>query len=243
MVAPGLAAIETVLELHSAARIGSPRATWGVTAANPVHDAIRALAERARVDFNLDVTLNRDRRITRVFAGDPARSHAAGCAFSRRTAMAAVAEPYDVVLSTNSGHPLDQNLYQTVKGMSAAAQIARPGGAIVVASECSDGLPEHGRYKDLLRESGGPAEFLARLERQTCGEHDQWQVQVQALIQQRARVLVHAGGLTPDQVRAAWLEPVADVAAAVADLLREAGPEARLAVLPEGPQTIPYVRR
>ncbi|HKF16013.1 MAG TPA: nickel-dependent lactate racemase [Candidatus Dormibacteraeota bacterium] len=241
MIAPGLAHLATVLELHSAARIGHPKATWGVTQGNPIHDAVRGIAERVGVTFNLDVTLNQDRRITRVFAGDLACSHAAGCAFAMTTAMVPVLKPYDVVVSTNSGYPLDQNLYQTVKGMSAAAQIVRHGGAIVMASECSDGLPDHGRYKELLRQAGGPAEFLGWLERPGHAEHDQWQVQVQALIQRRARVVIHAGGLTPDQVRAAWLEPVDDVSDCVAELLSTAGPGARVAVLPHGPQTIPYL--
>jgi nickel-dependent lactate racemase len=241
MVAPGLAHLDTVLELHSAARISDPRATWGITAGNPVHDGVRDVAARAGVAFNLDVTLNHEHRITRVFAGDPLRSHGEGCAFARETAMVRVAQPYDVVVSTNSGYPLDQNLYQTVKGMSAAAQVVREGGSIVMVSECSDGLPEHGRYRDLLRESAGPEDFLHRLAGPRPAEHDQWQVQVQAQIQRRARVLVHASGLTPDQLRAAWLEPVGDVGARVAELLAAAGPAARLAVLPQGPQTIPYV--
>jgi len=241
MVAPGLAHLDTVLELHSAARIGHPHATWGVTLGNPVHDAVRGIAEQVEVAFNLDVTLNQDHRITGVFAGDLSKSHAAGCAFARKTAMVPVRQPYDVVVSTNSGYPLDQNLYQTVKGMSAAAQIVKDAGAIVMASECSDGLPEHGRYKELLREAAGPAEFLGWLERPGPAHHDQWQVQVQAQIQRRAQVMVYAGGLTAAQVRGAWLEPVADVSACVADLLTAAGPEARLAVLPQGPQTIPYL--
>jgi len=243
MVAPGLAHLDTVLELHSAARIGHPGATWGVMAGNPVHDGIRGIAERAGIAFNLDVTLNRDHRVTRVFAGDLDRSHADGCAFAMETAMAGVREPYDVVVSTNSGYPLDQNLYQTVKGMSAAAQVVREGGAIVMASECADGLPEHGRYRELLRRAAGPEEFLRWLDGPRPPEHDQWQVQVQAQIQRRARVLVHAGGLTPGQLRAAWLEPVEDVSACVAELLAAAGPNATLAVLPQGPQTIPYVMR
>jgi nickel-dependent lactate racemase len=241
MVAPGLAHLDTVLELHSAARIGDPRARWGVTRGNPVHDAVREIACRAGVALNLDVTLNHEHRVTAVFAGDLLASHAAGCAFARETAMAPVAAPYDVVLSTNSGYPLDQNLYQTVKGMSAAAQIVRDGGVIVVASECSDGVPSHGGYGELLREASGPAEFLERLAAAPEARHDQWQVQVQALIQRRARVLVHAGGLAPDQIHAAWLEPAADVAASVTEQLAAAGPAARLAVLPQGPQTIPYV--
>lgn len=241
MVAPGLASIETVLDLHSAARIGDPNATWGVTRGNPVHDAVRDIAARANVTFNLDVTLNRERAITSVHAGDLFESHASGCAFARDTAMAAVAAPYDVVLTTNSGYPLDQNLYQTVKGISAAAQIVRPGGAILVASECSDGLPEHGAYKDLLRQHAGPAAFLERLAQPDFSVHDQWQVQVQALIQQRARVYVHSTGLTASQLHEAWFEVSTDVADCLDSLLAEAGPAARLAVLPEGPQTIPYL--
>ena len=241
MVAPGLAALETVLELHSAARIGNPHATWGITHGNPVHDAVRDIAARAGVTFNLDVTLNRDHAITNVFAGELFASHAAGCAFARETAMVCVEAPYDVVVTTNSGYPLDQNLYQSVKGMSAAAQIVKPGGTIVIASQCSDGLPEHGGYQELLQQADGPDAFLRGLAQSNVASHDQWQVQVQALIQRRARVLVKAGGLSPRQLRTAWFEPVDDVAVAVRDALMSAGPQATLAVLPQGPQTIPYV--
>jgi nickel-dependent lactate racemase len=241
MVAPGLAAIETVLDLHSAARIGHACATWGVIHGNPVHDAVRAIAAEVGVTFNLDVTLNREHAITGVFSGELFASHAAGCAFARETAMAGVSAAYDVVLTTNSGYPLDQNLYQTVKGMSAAAQIVKPGGSIVIASECSDGLPAHGGYKDLLRHGVNPDAFLDHLFEPGFSVHDQWQVQVQAQIQRRARVFLKADGLSDEQVRAAWLDPIADVAECVRARLTAAGPDARLAVLPQGPQTIPYV--
>jgi nickel-dependent lactate racemase len=242
MVAPGLAAIETVLDLHSAARIGDPCATWGITNGNPVHDAVRAIAETVGVTFNLDVTLNREHQLTNVFSGELLASHAAGCAFARETAMAPVDGAYDVVVTTNSGYPLDQNLYQTVKGMSAAAQIVKPGGSIVVASECSDGLPAHGGYKDLLRRGVSPDTFLEQLFAPGFSVHDQWQVQVQAQIQRKAHVFVKADGLTAAQLREAWFDPIDDVAACVAACLRTVGPGARLAVLPQGPQTIPYVR-
>jgi lactate racemase len=240
MVAPGLAAIETVLDLHSAARIGHPCATWGITEGNPVHDAVRAIAAVVGVTFNLDVTLNRDHQVTNVFGGELSASHRAGCAFARDTAMAPVSAPYDVVVTTNSGYPLDQNLYQSVKGMSAAAQIVKPGGSIVIASECSDGLPAHGGYRDLLRQASGPDGFLDQLFTPGFSVHDQWQVQVQAQIQRKARVYVKSG-LSEDEVRAAWLQPVDDIQECVHELLASAGPSARLAVLPQGPQTIPYV--
>ena len=148
---------------------------------------------------------------------------------------------YDVVLTTNSGYPLDQNLYQSVKGMSAAAQIVKPGGSIIIASECSDGLPAHGGYKDLLRQAVDPDAFLEKLFEPDFSVHDQWQVQVQAQIQRKAHVFVKADGLSADQVRDAWFEPVDDVGECVRARLTAAGAGARLAVLPQGPQTIPYI--
>src|SRR5438105_2666517 len=96
MVAPGLASLETVLELHSAARIGHPQATWGITQGNPVHDAVREIAGLAGITFNLYVTLNRDHAITNVFGGELFASHAAGSAFARATAMVRVEALYDV---------------------------------------------------------------------------------------------------------------------------------------------------
>ena len=205
---------------------------------------MRAIAAQVGVTFNLDVTLNREHAITNVFSGELFASHAAGCAFARADRHGAGARrAYDVVLTTNSGYPLDQNLYQSVKGMSAAAQIVKPGGSIVIASECSDGLPAHGGYKDLLRQAVDPDAFLERCSSPDFAVHDQWQVQVQAQIQRKARVFVKADGLSAEQIRDAWFEPIDDVAAVRA---RRVWPRrvrgARLAVLPQGPQTIPYVR-
>ena len=163
MVAPGLAGLTTTLELHNARRIGDPRATWGVIEGNPVHDAVRAIAAATRVDFAVDVLLDDEQRITRAFAGEILAMHAAACAEARREAMRAVASPFDIVITTNSGYPLDQNLYQAVKGMSAAAEIVRPGGTIICAAECRDGLPDHGSYGTLLHEARSPADVLDRI--------------------------------------------------------------------------------
>ncbi len=241
MVAPGLADLTTIRELHSAARIADPRATWGILDGNPVHDPIRTIAGRADVTFALDVALDGENRIAAVFSGALDAEHRAACAHVRETAMVRVPEPYDVVVTTNSGYPLDQNLYQCVKGLRAAAGIVRPGGRIVLAAACEDGLPAHGRYARLLASSSGPAEFIERLERGEIAERDQWQVQVQAEIQMRAEVVAHTPGVPPDDLRRAWIEPVADVDAALREGLRRAGPGARGAILPDGPRTIAYV--
>jgi nickel-dependent lactate racemase len=240
MVAPGLAGLETTLELHNARRIGDARATWGVIEGNPVHDAVRAIARATRVDFALDVLLNDEQRITRAFAGEILAMHAAACAQARREAMRAVDTPFDLVITTNSGYPLDQNLYQAVKGMSAAAEVVRPGGTIVCAAECRDGLPDHGSYGRLLHEGSSPADLLERIAASAVTTPDQWQVQIQARVQSKAHVLMRTDGLSDAEVRAAHLEPIPDIDDAVGRFM-SAHPAARVCVLPQGPQTIPYV--
>jgi lactate racemase len=187
------------------------------------------------------VTLNSRRQITGVFAGDLVSAHAAGCAFVRETAMAPVDAPYDIVVTTNGGYPLDQNLYQTVKGMSAASRVVRKGGAIVMAAACQDGVPEHGRYAALLAEAGSPQGVLKMLAQPGFAEQDQWQVQAQALIQLHADVYVYSGGLTDAQIHAALFTPSHDVTETVRALQRRYGQQARICVLPDGPQTIAYV--
>jgi nickel-dependent lactate racemase len=194
------------------------------------------------VQFAVDVTLNRDQQITAVFAGDLFEEHRAACAAAKRDAMRELGAPFDVVLTTNSGYPLDQNLYQAVKGMSAAAKVVKPGGTIVCAAECRDGLPAHGSYGAVLASRSSPRELLAMITAPGYSVPDQWQVQIQAQLQMKARVLVKSSGLSADEIRAAHFEPIDDVSAAVARALEEAGPQATLCVLPQGPQTIPYLR-
>lgn len=241
MAAPGLASLETVMTLHDAAHIGHPNATWGVTNGNPVHDDVREIAKMSGVDFAIDVTLNRDKEITSVFAGDLFTEHAAACELATSTAMQPVAEPFDVVLTTNSGFPLDQNLYQAVKGISAAAKVVKPGGTIICAAECRDGIPDHGSYSEILSSADSPAALLKIINSPGYRVPDQWQVQVQAMIQSKAKVQVKAGMLDDDQVRSTHFEPVSDVSVAVQQAVAKAGSGVSLCVLPQGPQTIPYV--
>ncbi|MEU4835061.1 nickel-dependent lactate racemase [Streptosporangium sp. NPDC023615] len=241
LVAPGLAALETVLTLHDAARIGDPRATWGVIEGNPVHDDVRAIAEGTGVTFALDVILNRDKDIVAAFGGDILPMHAAATAAARRVAMRRVEEPFDVVVTTNSGYPLDQNLYQSVKGMSAAFQVVRPGGVIVCAAECRDGFPDHGSYREVLASESSPRALLDAIAARPVTVPDQWQVQIQARVQAGARVVMHTSHLGEADLAAAHLERTGDIAATVTEALAAAGPGARVCVLPEGPQTIPYL--
>jgi nickel-dependent lactate racemase len=241
MVAPGLAGLETVMTLHDARRIGHPNATWGITEGNPIHDDVREISRMVGVHFAIDVTLNREQKITAAFAGDILEEHRTACAYAKETAMRSVPTPFDVVLTTNSGYPLDQNLYQAVKGMSAAAKIVKPGGTIVCAAECRDGLPAHGSYGAVLAAQASPAALLDMINAPGYSVPDQWQVQVQAQILMKAEVLVKTGGLQPEELCAAHFKPIEDVEDAVCGALNRAGSGATLCVLPQGPQTIPYL--
>jgi nickel-dependent lactate racemase len=242
-VMPGMAGVTTVLGNHDAGMIASPKAAWGITKGNPIWEEIQEAAAAVGPSFLLNVSLNKHKEITGVFAGQLRAAHQAGCAFVKQTAMTPVAQPFDIVVATNSGYPLDLNLYQAVKGMSAAAQVVRTGGSIIVAAECWDGIPEHGLYGRLLREGGSPRGVLEMIQAPGFLKQDQWQVQIQAQIQLQAEVYVYSDCLSDEQIEAALLRPCRNLERTVDDLLSKYGPSARVCVLPEGPQTVPYVSR
>ena len=147
--------------------------------------------------------------------------------------------PYDIVITSNSGYPLDQNLYQTVKGMSAASRIVRQGGMILMAAACTDGLPDHGLYAQLLAEAGSPQGVLERLAQPGFSAQDQWQVQIQAMIQLHADVAVYSQSLSDEQIKRALFTPCRDIQADLQAWQTRYGP--RICVMPEGPQTIAYL--
>ena len=241
MVMPAVAGLETVLRNHGAQMIGHPNATWGVTEGNPIWEEIREGALMAQPRFSLNVSLNKiapdHRRLRRGHAGLPPGGDRPG---SGRRPCGPCSAPFDVVLTTNSGYPLDLNVYQTIKGVSAAARIVKDGGAIVVASECWDGIPDHGEYKDLLFSAHSPESLLERITAPGFLMPDQWEAQIQAMIQRRCRVFLHSS-LPDEVVRRTMLLPCGDIERRVASLLAEYGPGATLCVLPQGPQTIPYL--
>ena len=241
-VMPGMAGQRTVLGNHDAGMIGDSQATWGITWGNPIWEEIHEVALRVEPNFLLNVALNRDQQITGIFAGDLVAAHEAGCAFVKQTAMTSVTRPFDIVITSNSGYPLDLNLYQSVKGMSAAAQVVREGGAIIIGTNCWDGIPDHGFYGQLLQEARSPKDLLERIYAPGFLEQDQWQAQIQAQIQLKAEVYVYSHNLTDEQIERALLEPSPSIEETVDDLLKKLVRKARICVLPEGPHTIPYLK-
>lgn len=239
-IMPGVAGLQTVMSNHGAKNVGDPQSTFGVTNGNPLWEELRDIALRAGPSFLLNVALNEERQITGVFAGDILAAHQVGCEFVRASAMQKFDAPFDIVLTTNSGYPLDMNLYQGVKGMSAGARVVKPGGTLILAAECSEGVPTGSPMDQLLRSAPSPEEILTMLATPGFVRPEQWQAQIQSLIQRKATVLIHSS-LSDEVIRAAHLTPCRDIGATVDELLRAGGNSARIAVLPQGPLTIPYL--
>lgn len=239
-IMPGVASLQTVMSNHGYRHIADPHSTFGITEGNPIWEEMRDIGLRAGKSFLLNVTLNNDREITGVFAGDILEAHRSGCEFVRTSAMQRVDDPYDVVITTNSGYPLDLNLYQTAKGMGAAARIVKKDGTIIIASECREGVPANSAFERLLHSAGSPVGLLDLLHTAKGPTPDQWQVQIQALCQRHACVLLYSS-MPDSEVLRAHLTPCHDIAKEVETLAgRSAGP-LRIAVLPYGPLTIPYL--
>jgi nickel-dependent lactate racemase len=237
-VCPGLAAGATILEAHHPHRIADSRATFVTRAGNPVHDFVRAATALAPPHLSLDVAINRARQVTAVFAGPLPAEHDAACAHVQSSAMREVDAGFDLVVSTNSGYPLDRNLYQAVKGMAAAERIVRRGGIIVMAAACEDGVPGDGAFARLLAQAHTPDDLVGAA---GAPELDRWQAQVLGRVLARAEVLLHSDGLDDRSFPDALLRDAPDLDAAVAAALARLGPGARVAVLPEGPLTVATV--
>lgn len=240
-VLPSIAGAESVLDNHGAKMVADPNATFGITEGNPIWEEMLEAARMTRPTFLVNVALNSEKRITRVFAGEMYAAHQAGCAFVAECSMVPVDAPFDIVITSNSGYPLDLNLYQAVKGMSAAGRIVRPGGAIVIASECWDGIPDHGPFGKLLSQFRSAEEALAAIESPGFGSADQWQVQTLARLRLKAEIHVRADGLTDQQIKQCLLEPCSRVEDTLSALSAKFGGSPRICVLPEGPVTIAYV--
>lgn len=237
---PAVADIDSIMHYHRSEVVGSDLSTWGQLENNPTQEQVRHNGSLLPVDFCINVTLNRQRRITGFFCGDVLEAHARGCEFSKSTVMTPCPAPFPVIVTTNSGYPLDQNLYQAVKGMSAAAQVVAQDGLIIAAAKCNDGFPEHGNFKKLLFDHDSPQALLETVLAPGFSVYDQWEAQLLAMIQLKARVAL-VSDIPADDVRRAFIEPVSDIGARIEEELNRIGRDAPIAVMPEGPMTIPYL--
>jgi nickel-dependent lactate racemase len=235
LIAPGLAAQETIKVLHSPRFMREPLATEGSIAGNPLHDELLEVARMARHDFMLDVTLTQARKISGVFAGDPVKAHAAGVAFVEQTCLERLEEPVDAVITSSAGYPLDLTFYQCVKGITAAAHMVKPGGRILIVAQCSEGVgsPEFAGRLSRLKDFKS---FLEEIHSASV-EVDQWQLEKLALAGEKYELFFFTPGVTRGQLGFLALWAYSSLEEAVAATLDGLPPDARIALVPEGPYT------
>lgn len=239
-VFPGIADIDSIMHYHGAMVVAHPKSTWGILDGNPTQELIRSSGSVLPVDFCINVTLNRNKQITRYFCGETIQAHDQGCAYIKSHAMVACDHEFPIVVTTNGGYPLDQNLYQAVKGMCAGRQVISKDGLLISASRCNDGFPTHGNFKKLLFDHESPEKLLKTIKTPGFSMYDQWEAQLLAQVQLHCRVALYSE-IPVDEVKRAHIEPISDIAQRIQQEISRIGSDARIAVLPEGPMTIPYL--
>lgn len=233
LVAPGQAAQETIKVIHSPRFMREPMATEGSIAQNPLHDELLEIAAMARHDFMLDVTLTQQREISGVFAGDPVKAHEQAVEFLEQTSLETLAEPADVVITSSAGYPLDLTFYQTVKGITAARHIVKPGGRILLLGECAEGIGG-AEFAEQLRTLTGFQDFLDVIDGPPV-EVDQWQLEKLALVGIKNELFFYTPGVTTNQLGCLGSRLFSNLDEAVAAVLEGIPSSARVVLVPDGP--------
>ena len=237
-ILPGIASRKTVLANHCSEFIQSPYARTGNLENNPIHRDMLFAAKTIGLDFIVNVVIDPSKKIVRAFAGDREKAHEAGCAFLRSLCQVNVPEA-DIVITSNGGYPLDQNVYQSVKGMTAGEAVCRDGGVIIIAASCCDGHGGESFFRN-LSEAASPEELLektARIPRDQT-QPDQWEYQILARILARHTVIVVTRDCDRKMLEAMHLKTADSLEEAFHKALGIVGPEAKTAVIPDGVSVI-----
>ncbi len=233
-ILPGISSAKTLKFMHGPEMIANPDATYGKLEGNPFHEAGLQIMERVGADFIVNVTLNTEKEVTGVYSGDPVVAHNTGAAAIDQLSTRVLDTPLDFAVTTNSGAPLDVNLYQTSKGIAAVGPVVKPGGEIVVASRCPEGLGGE-EFVAALQEFTTPDEWIHRALAHEFFYNDQWCAQEIFKWMIDHPIHLYSEGITTEQMRSYGIVPVPDLNATIAELLARHGSDARWAIMPDGP--------
>ncbi len=234
-VLPGISSQVTVWGNHCSAFIDSPYSRTGILEGNPIHKDMVAASKMAKQRYIVNAVIDADKKVVYAVAGDAIEAHGAGCRFLRQYCQVTPKKPADIAISTNGGYPLDQNMYQSVKGMTAAEAACKDGGIIIMVAACGDGHGGEGFY-EALKNSESPQALMDEILKvpQDETKPDQWEYQIQS------RILIHHKVIYVmcEEYRAMaeemGFETASDVNAALEMALKEKGEGAHIAVIPDG---------
>jgi lactate racemase len=240
LVCPGIAALETVKIWHGPDFLEHPKADCGNLDGNPVHEENTRIARMAGCDFIVNVSLDKDRRVTSLVAGDMEQAFLKGVEFVESVCKVTIPEPCDVVVTSSAGYPLDTTFYQAVKGLTGVLPIVKQGGTIIMAASLSEGIgsPE---FRRLFDENADIDVFMQRILGKDYFVLDQWQLEKLAHVCRKAKPRFVTTGLSPDVLSKLYVDSAPSVEQAVSEALAVYGPRARIAVVPKGPYVLPVV--
>lgn len=233
-ILPGIAGTETVLANHCSEFIASDFARTGVLKNNPIHKDMLFAAEQAKLAFILNVVLNEDKKVIAAFAGDSVKAHLKGCDFIKDLAEVPKVEA-DIVITSNGGYPLDQNIYQAVKGMTAGEACCKEDGIIIMVASCCDGHGGDSFYQNMA-DAESPKEVLERVLKIPRNETmpDQWEFQILARILEKYKVILVTDQCDPQIIKDMHMEPALTLDAAVQKAFQIKGKNASVTVIPDG---------
>ena len=233
-ILPGVSARKTVYGNHCAHFIDNENACYGVLEENPVHMDMVEAANMAGLSYIVNVVMNSKYEVIGAFAGEPQSAYKAGVNFLNKLCRQE-AEGADIVITTNNGYPLDQNIYQAVKGMASAEKICREGGVIIIAAYCEDGVGSDYFY-NIFRNNPSSASILKEIRERSVAETqaDQWQAQIFARILEKHKVIL-ISECTPSLVREMHMIPASCLEEAIKLADAElGGVERKISIIPDG---------
>lgn len=233
-VLPGIASYKTIMANHSGPFINSDKARTGNLHHNPIHEDMVYAARKAKLAFIVNVVLDEDKKIIGSFAGDMEAAHQKGCEFLQGLSRVKKID-CDIAISTNGGYPLDQNIYQAVKGMTAAEATNKEGGTIIMVAGCRDGHGGEGFYHNLADVSD-PKAFLDRAintpKLKTIP--DQWTAQILARILVHHHVIMVSDLVEPDLITDMHMSLATSLDQALEMAYEREGKDAKIVVIPDG---------
>jgi len=241
LIMPGIAAMETVQAWHSPKFLEHPNATNGIVKDNPVHEESLTIARMRPPDMIVDVTLNQQNEITGIFAGDLWEAWRAGVAFAEKHVRVPLPEQVDIIITTCAGAPLDATFYQAIKGMVGALPVVKPGGSVIIAASCSEGVGSVG-FSKALTDIEDMGVFIDAIQQPDWAFiPEQWQIEEFGRVVLRNDVYLVCDGIPRERHPDLFVQAASSVEDAVAKSLTKYGPDATIAVIPKGPYVIPYV--
>ena len=237
-ILPGIASFNSILENHCAELIASSYSRTGILENNPIHEDMLDAAKKAKLSFILNVVIDSNRKVINAFAGHREKAHIKGCEFLEKLATVK-AKPSDIVITSNGGYPLDQNIYQAVKGMTAGEVACREGGVIIMVAECVDGHGGEGFYR-WFKESKSPEEVMEKISRRRRDETlpDQWEAQILSRVLMKHKVIMVTDPKNHKYVEDMFMIPATEIEEALKIAESMVGKDSSINIIPDGVSVI-----